>query len=81
MANKGPHTATSQWFVTLNPAPMLDGKHVAFGQVVDGLDVVKKVKALAGSEGGAAGKRLRIELCGQVGVKHFWGGVGAFKRV
>ena len=32
MANKGPHTATSQWFVTLNPAPMLDGKHVAFGR-------------------------------------------------
>ena len=49
--------------------------------VVDGMDVVEKVEALAGSEGGAPGVRLRIELWGQVGVKHFWGGVGAFKRV
>lgn len=43
MANAGPNTASSQFFITLNETPWLDGHHAIFGKVVEGLEVVEEI--------------------------------------
>ena len=65
MANAGPGTNGSQFFITTVPTPWLDGKHVVFGKVVEGEDVVKKMEA-AGSQSGSTSKKVVIADSGQL---------------
>ena len=65
MANAGPNTNGSQFFLTTVETAWLDGKHVVFGAVVEGMDVVKAVEAV-GSRSGATSQKVAIAECGQL---------------
>jgi peptidylprolyl isomerase len=65
MANAGPGTNASQFFLTTGPCSWLNGKHVVFGRVVSGMEVVRKMEA-TGSESGAPKKKVTIADCGQL---------------
>ncbi|KAH9381379.1 hypothetical protein HPB48_009041 [Haemaphysalis longicornis] len=65
MANAGPNTNGSQFFLTTAKTSWLDGKHVVFGSVVEGMEVVKKVEAF-GSDSGKTSKKITVCDCGQL---------------
>ncbi|CAK5270103.1 unnamed protein product [Mycena citricolor] len=65
MANRGPHTNGSQFFITTVPTPHLDGKHVVFGEVLEGMNVVEAVEAM-GSMSGTPKAKVVIADCGVV---------------
>ncbi|XP_054898619.1 peptidyl-prolyl cis-trans isomerase F, mitochondrial [Poeciliopsis prolifica] len=65
MANAGPNTNGSQFFICTTKTEWLDGRHVVFGSVKEGMDVVKKVESY-GSRSGHTSKRIMITACGEV---------------
>ncbi|XP_071710091.1 peptidyl-prolyl cis-trans isomerase CYP19-3 [Rutidosis leptorrhynchoides] len=65
MANAGPNTNGSQFFICTAETSWLDGKHVVFGKVVDGYSVVKEMEKV-GSGGGTTSSSVVIEDCGEV---------------
>merc|ERR1712076_34452 len=65
MANAGPNTNGSQFFLCTETTSWLDGKHCVFGSVVEGMDVVKAVEGV-GSQSGATSAKVIVADCGQL---------------
>ena len=66
MANSGPNKNRSQFFITTAKCKYLDGKHVVFGRVVEGMDVVKEIEK-CGTKQGPTTKKVVISDCGVFG--------------
>ncbi|KAI4470397.1 peptidyl-prolyl cis-trans isomerase [Holotrichia oblita] len=65
MANSGPNTNGSQFFICTAKTDWLDGKHVVFGHVISGMDVVKRMER-CGSKSGTVNEKITIAACGEL---------------
>lgn len=66
MANAGPNTNGSQFFLCTEKTAWLDGKHVVFGKVIEGLDVVRKMEKVGSKPAGTTKKDVMIKDCGEL---------------
>ncbi|XP_072034946.1 peptidyl-prolyl cis-trans isomerase 6-like [Amphiura filiformis] len=68
MANRGRDTNTCIFYITFMEIPHLDGKHVVFGKVVDGMDVVREIENVETDDNDRPNQEVKITNCGEIRV-------------